>query len=103
MELGIKTKSKKGGQLQTITGFLSFLSALIALAGLNVALLLKSEDFPEMFLFQLPFLGLFLGGFGLLTKRRSRLYAWWGIGLNLFILVFTLLMFAFAWSINAKP
>ncbi len=106
MELGIKKKQKNKNKktLHTpLTGFISFLIALISLAGLNIALLIKTDTFPGIFLYQLPFLGLFLGGFGLFTVRRSRFYAWWGIGLNAFILIFTFMMFLLAWTINPKP
>ncbi len=101
MELEIK--QRKIGKLQTLTGLVSFLVGLISLAVLNVTLLLKTEEFPAFFLFQLPLLGFFLGVIGLFTRNRSRLYAWWGIGLNCFILVFTILMFILAYTINAKP
>lgn len=103
MELEIKKKRPNRKKIHTITGFISFLSGLIALAGYNATMLLKTEDFPEFFLLQLPVLGLFFGVVGLFTRRRSRLYAWWGIGLNLFMLVFTFMMFGLAWSINPKP
>ena len=88
MELGIK---KKGGgrRLPTISGFLSFLIALISLAGLNVALLMKVPAFPGIFIVQLPIVGFFLGLLGLITRRRSRLYAIWGICfMQLFITVY---------------
>ncbi|KAA0544627.1 hypothetical protein FZW96_19660 [Bacillus sp. BGMRC 2118] len=98
MELEINKK-----KVHTITGFLSFLCGLISLAGLNAALLLKGGDYPEVLLFQLPFIGLFLGIIGLFTRKHSRMYAWWGIGINSFILIFTAMMFILAWSINAKP
>ncbi|MBO0960489.1 hypothetical protein J1P26_12365 [Neobacillus sp. MM2021_6] len=102
MELGIK---KKGGnrRLPTISGFLSFLVALLSLAGLNVALLVKNAEFPGIFIVQLPIVGFFLGLAGLVTVRRSRLYAIWGLTLNIFLLVFTLLMMIAALSINPKP
>ncbi|MEH7011381.1 hypothetical protein V7087_11250 [Neobacillus niacini] len=103
MELEIRKNRSNRKKIQTITGFISFLSGLIALAGLNAAMLLKTEDFPEVFLVQLPMLGLALGLIGVFTKSRSRMYAWWGVGLNTFILVFTFMMFGLAWSINAKP
>ncbi|WML42092.1 hypothetical protein RCG19_10945 [Neobacillus sp. OS1-2] len=102
MELGIK---KKGGnrRLPTISGFLSFLVALLSLAGLNVALLVKNSEFPGIFIVQLPIVGFFLGLAGLVTVRRSRLYAIWGLTLNIFLPVFTLLMMIAALSINPKP
>jgi hypothetical protein len=103
MELEVNKKSQNRRKFQTITGFVSFLIGLVALAGLNVALFIETGDFPELFLYQLPILGLFLGIIGLITKSRSRMYAWWGLGLNLFILLFTAMMFVLAWSINAKP
>jgi len=102
MELGI---NKKGGNrhLPTISGFLSFLIALIALAGLNVALLIKEKVFPGVFIVQLPILGFFLGVIGLFTRSRSRLYAIWGLSLCIFLLIFTLLMVVSSLSINYKP
>ncbi|MFJ5716715.1 hypothetical protein [Neobacillus sp. NPDC093127] len=102
MELGIK---KKGGgrRLPTISGFLSFLIALISLAGLNVALLMKVPVFPGIFIVQLPIVGFFLGLFGLITRRRSRLYAIWGLSLCSFLLLFTLLMIIVSLVINPKP
>ncbi|WP_374721136.1 hypothetical protein [Peribacillus tepidiphilus] len=103
MELGVKKKIKRDGTLQTWTGFLSFVVGLIALAGLNAALLLETEAFPETVLVQLPLIGLFLGIVGLFTRKRSRLYAWWGIGICVFLFVFTFMMFGLAWSINPKP
>ncbi|MBT2757930.1 hypothetical protein J7E71_18820 [Mesobacillus foraminis] len=101
MELEIKNNRSK--KFKTFSGFLSFLLALISLAGLNATLLLKTEGFPDLFLVQLPTLGLFVGGVGLLTKRKKHLYTWCGIGLNTFILLFTLLMILFSLSINYKP
>lgn len=103
MELEVASKRKKIGKMTTITGFLSFLIGLIALAGLNVSLLLDSDDFPRFYLIELPTFGLVLGFLGLLTRKRSRLYAFWGMGISLFILIFTFLMFGLAWSINPKP
>jgi hypothetical protein len=105
MELEMNNKNKgKQRKLPTISGFLSFLTALIALAGVNAALIIDIDDFPKMFLVNLPIAGFFLGLFGLLTVRRSRLYAIWGIGISLFILVFTFLMIGLSWAaINPKP
>jgi len=104
MELEMTNKKKtQRKRMPTITGFLSFLISLIALAGLNVSLLLDSDEFPDFFLIKLPLLGLILGFFGLITQKRSRLYAFWGIVLSLFILVFTFMMFGLAWTINPKP
>ncbi|MEH7086244.1 hypothetical protein V7139_26460 [Neobacillus drentensis] len=105
MELEMKNKNKgKQKKLQTISGFLSFLIALLALAGVNIALLMEIDDFPKMFLVDLPIVGFFLGLFGLITSKRSRLYALWGIGISSFILVFTFLMIGLSWvGINPKP
>lgn len=103
MELEIEKKRKWTFGFSTITGWLSFLTALVALAGLNIALLLDSDEFPDFFLIRLPLIGLALGVLGLITKNRSKLYALWGIGLCLFILIFTFLMVGLAWSINPKP
>lgn len=102
MEWGIK---KNGGnrRLPTISGFLSFLIALISLAGLNVTLLLKTPGFPAVFLIQLPLVGFFLGIIGLITQKRSRLYAIWGLSLSIFLLIFTLLMVVSTLGINYKP
>ena len=105
MELEMNHKDKgKQRKLPTISGFLSFLIALIALAGVNISLLMDFDDFPEMVLIQLPIVGFFLGLLGLITTKRSRLYALWGIGLSAFILVFTFLMIGISWvGINPKP
>jgi hypothetical protein len=103
MELEVKKKSTNRKKFQTITGFVSFLLGLIGLAGLNGAMLLETVDYPELFLYYFPILGAFFGIIGLFTKNRSRLHAWWGLGINLFILLFTAMMFILAWSINAKP
>lgn len=105
MELEMNNKNKgKQRKLQTISGFLSFLIALIALAGVNIALLIDIDDFPKMFLVELPIVGVFLGLLGLITSNKSRLYALWGIGISLFILVFTFLMIGLSWAgINPKP
>ncbi|MEQ2526853.1 hypothetical protein EKG37_22410 [Robertmurraya yapensis] len=100
MELEI-TKKRSG--ITTIIGLLSFLVALVALASLNIGLLLDSDEFPDFFLVRLPMIGLALGVVGLFTKKNSRLYAFWGIGLCLFILLFTFMMFGLAWMINPKP
>ncbi|MFJ7935906.1 hypothetical protein [Sporosarcina sp. NPDC096371] len=85
-----------------ILGSLSFIVSLVALAGLNASLLLKSDEFPYFFLVTLPATGLALGVLGLFT-RKSRASALWGIGLCCFIFLFTFLMFGLAWSINPKP
>ncbi|MFB6468860.1 hypothetical protein ACE38V_19065 [Cytobacillus sp. Hz8] len=105
MELEMNHKNKgKQRKLPTISGFLSFLIALIALAGVNITLLIDIDDFPEMFLVNLPIVGFLLGLLGLITSKRSRLYAFWGIGVSLFILVFTFLMIGLSWAgINPKP
>ncbi|WP_010677702.1 hypothetical protein [Bacillus timonensis] len=105
MELEMNNKNKgKQRKLPTISGFLSFLIALIALAGVNISLLIDFDDFPQLFLVNLPIVGLVLGLLGMITSRRSRLYAFWGIGLSLFILVFTFLMIGISWvGINPKP
>ena len=83
-------------------GSLSFIVSLVALAGLNVSLLSKSDDFPYFFIVTLPIIGLALGVLGLFT-RKSKALALWGIGLCLFIFLFTFLMIGLAWSINPKP
>ncbi|MBS4189665.1 hypothetical protein KHA94_05495 [Bacillus sp. FJAT-49705] len=106
MELEVKQKKKWQSRREgasTVTGFLSFLLALIALAGLNVSLLLKSDEFPDFSLIKLPIIGLILGLVGLFTQKRSRLYAAWGIFLCLFLFIFTFLMFGLSWIINPKP
>lgn len=91
-------------KLLAVSGILSFVVALIALAGVNIALLMDIDDFPEMFLINLPIVGFFLGLLGLITSKRSRLHALWGIGISLFILVFTFLMIGLSWvGINPKP
>jgi hypothetical protein len=102
MELEMNDKNKR--KLPTISGFLSFLISLIALTGVNIALLMDVPDFPRTFLVELPIVGFFLGLLGLITTKRSRLYAFWGIGISLFILVFTFLMIGISWvGINPKP
>jgi hypothetical protein len=103
MELGVKKMTKRTRQLPTISGFLSFLIGLIALAGLNGGLILETEAMPEFFIIRLPFLGLILGVIGLFTRKRSKLYAIWGISICIFIYIFIFLMFGLAWSINPKP
>ncbi|WP_449621569.1 hypothetical protein [Robertmurraya sp. Marseille-Q9965] len=95
--------SKKRGRFIAIAGLLSFLTALLALAGLNISLLLDSDEFPDFFLVKLPIVGIILGLIGLVTKGHSRLYSIWGIGLCLFIYIFTFMMFGLAWTINPKP
>ncbi|MED1864441.1 hypothetical protein P4V41_13325 [Fictibacillus nanhaiensis] len=101
MELEIKKKSKR--KLQTLTGFISFIIGLLALTVLNIGLLIETVDIPELFLFPLPFLGVFLGVIGVFTKNRSKQFAWWGIGVNVFIPIFFVLMMGLSWTINAKP
>jgi len=102
MELEIKKKSTFS-KLVGLAGILSFVWGLFSLAILNVALLLKTETFPHFFLIKNPMFGIIFGVIGLFTRRRPRLYAWWGVGINIFILLFTFLMFMLAWTINAKP
>jgi len=101
MELEIKKKRKD--RIQTFTGFFSFLIGLISLAGYNASTLLMSEVFPKPFLVDLPMIGFFLGVIGLFTRNHSRMHAWWGISINLFLLLFTLTMFMMSWTINPKP
>ncbi|MCM3588364.1 hypothetical protein M3182_22040 [Mesobacillus maritimus] len=105
MELEMSNKNKgKQRKLPTLSGFLSFVVALVALAGVNLSLLMDFDDFPKMFLIDLPIVGFFLGLLGLVTSKRSKLYALWGIGISLFILVFTFLMIGLSWvAINPKP
>lgn len=83
-------------------GSLSFIVSLVALAGLNASLLLGADEFPAFFLLRLPSIGLALGVLGLFT-RKSKVSAICGIGLCLFIFLFTFMMFGLAWSINPKP
>ncbi len=90
-------------RILSFAGLLSFLTALVALAGLNIGLLLDGEEFPDFFLIRLPMIGLALGIVGLFANKRSRHNAIWGIGLCLFIYLFTFLMFGLAWIINTKP
>lgn len=105
MELEVKSNKKKRQRqrVPTVTGFLSFVTAIIALAGLNIALLMDYDEFPDFFLIKLPLVGLILGGIGLFTQKRSRLFSIWGMFLCLFIFIFTFTMFGLAWSINPKP
>jgi hypothetical protein len=103
MELGIKLNGIYNS-LPKIFGFLSFLIALIALAGLNVSLLLlKQQGFPSVFLIQLPMVSFFLGIIGLFTQKRSRLFAIWGLSLSVFLFIFTFLMVVLSLGINYKP
>lgn len=102
MELEIKKKSLISKWIG-LAGILSFVWGLFSLAILNAALLLKTESFPDFFLVKNPMFGIIFGVIGLFTRRRPRLYAWWGLGINVFILLFTFLMFMLAWMINAKP
>ncbi|OCA87527.1 hypothetical protein A8F94_06570 [Bacillus sp. FJAT-27225] len=103
MELEIGKYKQKLHRISSIAGFLSFVSALIALFSLNIGLLLKANGFPDFFINTLPMAGLMLGIMGLFSSKQSRLYAYWGIGLCLFIFIFLGLMFGLAWTINSKP
>ncbi|MED3550745.1 hypothetical protein [Cytobacillus praedii] len=105
MELEVKSKKKQYQRksIPTVTGLLSFIIAIIALSGLNIALIMDYDEFPDFFLIKLPLAGLILGAIGLFTQKRSRLFSIWGILLCLFIFIFTFLMFGLAWSINPKP
>ncbi|WP_102275399.1 hypothetical protein [Cytobacillus massiliigabonensis] len=105
MELEVKsTKKKRQKQrIPSVTGFLSFIIAIFSLTGLNIALIMDYDEFPDFFLIKLPLVGLILGGIGLFTQKRSRLFSIWGILICLFIYIFTFLMFGLAWSINPKP
>ncbi|PLT28781.1 hypothetical protein [Peribacillus deserti] len=102
MEFTMKSKKTKN-RLQTFTGYLSFLIALIALIFLNAGLLLKTEQMPNFFIIELPQIGLMLGIIGIFSRNRSRLFAIWGIALHLFIFLFIFLMIIFGLSINPKP
>jgi len=103
MELGVKI-FKWIYRLPALFGFISFLLALISLAGINVGLLIKQDVSFRIFTFDLPFLGFFLGVVGLFTEKRSRLFAIWGLSLCIFIFVFTFLMIGLSWAaINPKP
>ncbi|WP_313799259.1 hypothetical protein [Cytobacillus sp.] len=105
MELEVKNQKKqhRSKRIPTVTGFLSFIIAIISLAGLNIALIMDYDAFPDFFLIKLPLAGLILGGIGIFTQKRSRLFSIWGILLCLFIYIFTFMMFGLAWSINPKP
>lgn len=97
-------KEKKRRKMPTISGFLSFLLSLITLIGVNITLLIDIDDFPEVLLIYFPIIGFLLGLIGLITTKRSRLYALWGIGISLFILIFTIVMIGLSWvGINPKP
>ncbi|MBU9722806.1 hypothetical protein KS407_15425 [Bacillus alkalicola] len=87
-----------------MTGFLSFLLALIALAIVNISFLTGFNGDGALFsFFYISLLGFFLGIVGLFTKKRSRLFAIWGFFLNLFVVIFPFLMFILAYTINATP
>ncbi|WBL16906.1 hypothetical protein [Sutcliffiella sp. NC1] len=101
MELEVKRNRFRLSNMFTGSGIISFLIGIIILVMVNIGLL---TGFHIAFgSFTLALLGIFLGIFGLFTNRSNRLYAYWGLGLNVFILIFAFLMFVFAWSINAKP
>ena len=101
MELEVKRKRYSVSKITTVSGLVSFVIGLFILVMVNIGLLTGFNISLDFFTFSL--LGIFLGIFGLFTNRVNRLYAYWGLGLNVFILVFAFLMFLFAWSINAKP
>ncbi|MFS0782612.1 hypothetical protein [Bacillus sp. 1P06AnD] len=104
MELPLKKKKwRSHSKLPTVTGFLSFLLALIILVAGNIYFLTQSKLFLGLFFSKMPLIGLLLGIAGLFTKKHSRLYAIWGIGLHAFILVYYVLMIVFQLSINYVP
>lgn len=102
MELLNKGKQNKKNNLPTITGFLSFLFAILSLIFLNAALILEAM-FNMSSIMLLPLLSFFLGIAGLFTKNRSRLFAFWGLGISLFLFIFFFLMIIMSLSINYKP
>ncbi|MDY8045034.1 hypothetical protein UY416_01835 [Paenibacillus polymyxa] len=101
MELAL-LKNKKGTLLHPITGMISFLCGIFSLVELNINYLFLSSFFLPQALYSIPVLGIFSGMVALFT-RRSKMYAWWGIGLNIFVLLFSFVILILAWSINPKP
>lgn len=97
------TNKKKPKRLPTITGFLSFCIALISLTAVNVLILSKSQNDMIGPILMSPLLGFFLGIIGLFTRKHSRLYAVWGLSLNVFLLVFYFVMIIASLGINYKP
>ncbi|WP_042349198.1 hypothetical protein [Bacillus massiliigorillae] len=99
----LKWKPKKNRRLPTITGFLSFLLGLLALAVLNVVFMTQAENLPDFFLIHLPVIGIVLGIAGLFTIKHSRFFAIWGISIHVFVLLYLFIMFGLAYTVNPTP
>lgn len=104
MELEVNNRKCNGStkkKVATVTGFISFLLSLLSLMIINITLLTGHGGMIGFV--YISILGFFLGIVGLFTKKGSRLYAVWGVSLNLFVVIFPFIMFILAYTINAKP
>lgn len=97
MELAMKIKSKVAG----IPGLVSIISALLGLAYFNVEYLTKMNTSISPYVFFIM-ASVFSGIVGLFSKK-SRLYAIWGLGIGIFLVVHLILMIFFSININYKP
>lgn len=97
MELAIKTKSR----LEGIPGLFSIISAIIALAYFNIEYLTKMNTPFSPYIFFI-LVSVFSGIIGLFMKQ-NRLYAVWGLGIGVFLVIHTVLMIFFTLGINYKP
>ncbi|OAB30082.1 hypothetical protein PMSD_19950 [Paenibacillus macquariensis subsp. defensor] len=97
-----RKKPSRVQQLCALAGFMSFLNGLLSLAVINIGLLQQDSliPFPSH---TLSMISVILGSIGLARINGSKTYAWWGIGLNVFILIFYFMTLGLAWSINMKP
>ena len=97
MELAMKIKSK----VACIPGLVSIISALLGLAYFNVEYLTKMNTSISPYVFFIM-ASVFSGIVGLFSKK-SRLYAIWGLGIGIFLVVHLILMIFFSININYKP
>ena len=97
MELALIKRIKSAN----IPGTLSIFSAIVALLYFNIEYLTKiSTPFSPYIFFILT--SIFSGIIGLFMKK-NRLYALWGLGIGIFLIIHTVLMIIFTLTINYKP
>ncbi|GGF73951.1 hypothetical protein GCM10010912_18970 [Paenibacillus albidus] len=91
----------KAGKLLAFFALLSMLCGLLALALINAALLSRSTQL----LLPTPLVAaeVLFGLTGLAAPRTHRAFAWWGLGIALFIVLFNFVLFGLAWMINPRP
>ncbi|OQR57345.1 hypothetical protein [Bacillus sp. CDB3] len=103
MELAFLKKRKSHIYKQeSWMGIISLIIAFLALLYLNIILLIPETFIGKGFL-QIVGIGLVCSVVGMITKSKSRKYAWWACSLFVFMLLFAVFGFMLGWMISFAP